>query len=108
MEASDVAGSGEDQREDDGRDQNGLTEDQRRQAEESGTQGEQGEVPSGDAIPAAGAKFDPNAPVRNAPPTPGEVSAAAQAGRTAAPDAVGNRPSPDEIKSELGGQSSDD
>lgn len=80
-----------------------LTDEQKAQAEASATQGEQGEVPSGDAAPT-GASFDPNAPVRNAPATPDEVRQAAEAGRTAAPNATGERQTPEEVREELEGQ----
>src|SRR3954469_3996506 len=82
-------------------DANGLTEEQRRQAEASATQGEQGEVPSQDPAPVG--DFDPDKPVRDAPPTPDETRQAAEAGRLAAPDAAGQRQSPEEVREELEG-----
>jgi K+-transporting ATPase c subunit len=70
-----------------------LTDEQREQAESGrATQGEQaGEVPGQDAT-QTGQGFDPNAPVRNAPPSPDETAQAAAEGRTQAPDATGSRP----------------
>lgn len=80
-----------------------LTDEQKEQAESgNATQGDQGEVPSGDPAPVGA--FDPDQPVRNAPPTPDEVRQAAEAGRTAAPDATGQRLSPEEVREELEGQ----
>lgn len=87
MEASQEQQSGADQQQE--TDSNGLTEEQRRQAEASATQGEQGEGPSQDPAPVG--DFDPDRPVRNAPPTPDETRQAAEAGRLKAPDAAGNR-----------------
>lgn len=69
-----------------------LTDEQREQAESgNATQGQQaGEVPGQDAVPT-GQGFDPNAPVRNAPPSPDETAQAAAEGRLKAPDATGAR-----------------
>lgn len=66
-----------------------LTDEQREQAESNATQGQQGEVPSQDAQPTGA--FDPDAPVRNAPPSPDETRQAAEEGRLQAPDASGER-----------------
>jgi hypothetical protein len=90
MEASQEQQSGADQQQE--TDSNGLTEEQRRQAEASATQGEQGEGPSQDPAPTG--NFDPDRPVRNAPPSADETRQAAEAGRLQAPDAAGNRPEP--------------